>query len=559
MKKQIMSIVLAVSMIASLFAVFMLPAVAKQGDIIRDVYVTDGTIVVDGKREEDYLSSSVIKSIYKIKDTGNTKLKFEGYSVATTEGFYFWIEIIGDTTYVNTGDTNIHDYGNNNRDYLQVYYNMSAAGKTDYIGYIMHDYRNSTYFRNPTAAGKTEYTKNAPAGFQSAAVKTDTGWISEMFIPWYDGSPAKAGMSAADLGTAFYIGFQYNDDYDGNNDYDCAVYDDSTTSYWSDYTLMPKVSFVRNFGRLSSTTAFMDGDIALDYNVSFGASFDTSTAYVRYTVTGKDGVHSHNVQGIMVDPMQDTYRFTLNLAPYRLNDTVKVELVHQGNVIHYLPEYTVRDLCIAAITSPKEDLGMTENQKLAASGLATALLNFGAMSQKIANYDAGNLVNKGYEAEFQDIEIKYNDIVVSQKAEGYNNIDLVSYSLYFDGETRFEFKVKADKSLVDNLYLSVYEGVGTRATYIPFVIENYDDATGTFSAYSYAIDPADYDFDYSVRLEYVEDPTAEWPVYKIVQSVQCNVNAYLGKIVATSTDADMVALAKAAYIVGHYADYMMGA
>ena len=49
MKKQIMSIVLAVSMIASLFAVFMLPAVAKQGDIIRDVFVTDGTIVVDGK------------------------------------------------------------------------------------------------------------------------------------------------------------------------------------------------------------------------------------------------------------------------------------------------------------------------------------------------------------------------------------------------------------------------------------------------------------------------------------------------------------------------------
>ena len=558
MKKQIMSIVLAVSMIASLFAVFMLPAVAKQGDIVRDVFVTDGTIVVDGKRDVDYLSSSVIKSIYKIKDTGNTSLKFEGYSVATTEGFYFWLEIIGDTTYVNTGDTNLHDYGGNNRDYLQVYYNMSAAGKTDYIGYIMHDYRNNVYFRNPTGSNAPGYTYTAPTGFQSAAVKTETGWISEMFIPWTDGTPAKAGMSAGDLSTAFYIGFQYNDDYDGNNDYNCAVYDDSTTSYWSDYTLMPKVSFVRNFNRLSSTTAFMDGDIALDYTASFGSS-DISTVYARYTISGKNGVESHNVQGILIDPMQDTYRFTFNLAPYRLNDTVKVELTRDGKVIHDLPAYTVRDLCIAAINSSKEDLGMTDNQKLAAANLATALLNFGAMSQKFVGHDVDNLVNKGYEEDFKDIEIKFNDIVVSKKAEGFNNVDLVSYSLYFDGETRFEFKVKADKSLVNNLYLSVYEGVGSRAVYIPFVIENYDEETGIFSAYSYAIDPADYDFDYQVRLEYVENPTAEWPSYKIVQSVQCNVNAYLAKIVATSTNPDMVALAKAAYTVGHCADNMLGA
>jgi hypothetical protein len=70
--------------------------------------------------------------------------------------------------------------------------------------------------------------------------------MSEMFIPWVSGTPINEAMSAGDLSCSFHIGFQYNDDYDGNNDYNCAIYDKATTSYWADYTLMPKVAFVEH-------------------------------------------------------------------------------------------------------------------------------------------------------------------------------------------------------------------------------------------------------------------------------------------------------------------------
>ena len=156
MKKQIMSIVLAVSMLASLFTAFMLPAVAADDPTERAIYVTDNAIVVDGKLDEDYLESDKIVSIYRIRDK-DPNLNFEGYAVATKAGIYIWLEIKGDTTYVNEAGRNVNDYKSQkeNRDYLQVYYNMSANGNSDHIGYVMHDYHNSTYFRNEAGSNQT--------------------------------------------------------------------------------------------------------------------------------------------------------------------------------------------------------------------------------------------------------------------------------------------------------------------------------------------------------------------------------------------------------------------
>ena len=552
MKKQIMSIVLAVSMLASLFTAFMLPVVAVDDPTERAIFVTDNAIVIDGKLDEDYLESDKIVSIYSIRDK-DPNLSFEGYAVATKDGINIWLEIKGETTYVNEEGRNVNDYKGQgeNRDYLQVYYNMSAsASQTDHIGYVMHDYYNSTYFRNEAGSNKIGYGTTPPEGFQSAAVKTDKGWISEMFIAWPEGSPVKAGMDNSDLSTYFGLGFQYNDDTNGDDKYNTAVYDKNTTSYWSNYGLTCPSKFIRSFGRLSKTNVFLDGNFAIDYNVSLGSEYPPEKMAVRYTIKGVDGTYTNTVRGKMVDPVKDTYNFKFILSPSRMNDTILVELLKDGKVIQTRDEYTVRDFCISTLNSSFEDLGLTENQYVAALNAASGLLNFGAMAQKIMGYDVANLANKGYESDFADLEMVYDEIVVSDKAAGYNNIDLVSYNMYFDGESRFCFKVKADQSVINNVVLSVYEGGGKPATYYDVNDAYYDSVNDVYEFYSDPIDPTDYDFNYIVRLEYIEDLGTEWESYKIVQSVKSSVNAYLAQIVETSTNDDMVTLAKAAYAIG---------
>lgn len=555
MKKQIMSIVLAVSMLASLFT---LTVVAADDPVSRAIYVTDNEIVVDGKLDEDYLESDKIVSIYSIRDK-DPNLSFEGYAVATKAGINIWLEIKGETTYVNVEGKNVNDYKGQgeNRDYLQIYYNMSAsASQTDHIGYVMHDYTNSTYFRNHAGSSQSGYTTTAPAGFQSAAVKTDTGWISEMFIAWPEGSPAKAGMDANDLSTYFGLGFQYNDDTNGDDKYNTAVYDKNTTSYWSNYGLTCPSVFFRSFGRLSKTNVFVDGDLALDYNVNLGGAFPSEDIAVRYTIKGTDGTVTKTVKGNLVDAEKDTYNFTLSIAPYRMNDTIKVELLNNGKVIQSRDEYCVRDFCIDVLNSSKEALNLTDNQYTAAQNVAKDLLNFGAMAQKVNNYDVANLANVGYEKDFGEVEFEYDEVVVSPKAAGYDNVELVSYNIYFDGESRLLFKVKADAADINNVVLSVYEGGGKLATYYSMANAIYDSANDVYAFYTNPIDPSDYDFNYTVRLEYIKDLGTDWESYNIVQSVKCSVNAYLAELAETSTNADMVALAKAAYCLGVSADYM---
>ena len=558
MKKQIMSIVLAVSMLASLFAVFMLPAVAADDPAIRGIYVSDNALVVDGKCDDEYLESDKIVSIYSIRDK-DPNLKFEGYAVATKEGIYIWLEIKGDTTYVNVEGKNVNDYKSQgeNRDYLQVYYNMSASGKDDHKGYVMHDYTNSTYFRNEAGSNKIGYGTTAPAGFQSAAVKTSTGWISEMFIAWAEGSPAQIGMAAGDLTTYFGLGFQYNDDTNGDDKYNTAVYDKNTTSYWSDYKLTCPSQFFRNFGRLSKTNVFLDGDLTLDYKVNLGGANNADTTFVRYTITDAKGVaQSVDVKGTLIDIELDTYKYSLAIAPYRMNDKIKVELYSNGKKIHELAEYTVRDFCINTLNSSIEALKISYNQYAAMQLLAVDVLNFGAMAQQFNKYDVANLANVGYERDFADVEVQYSPVVVSKKAAGFDNVDLVSYNIYFDGESRLFFKVKADAADAANVFVSVYASGDRSATYIPLVAENYNEAEGVYEVYTAPIDPSDYDLDMIVRLEYVKDLGTDWESYHIVQAVKCSVNAYLAEIVATSTNADMVALAKAAYCLGYSADIM---
>ena len=230
MKKQFIAIILTVAMLVSMGTMFIVPAAAEEaGNVIHKVAFSSPNIVVDGLCDTAYvaLNEESVKSIYKIKDTSDKELGFEGYMIANEKGVYVWMNIVGEKTYVNNPGETPGTPSNAPKDYMQIYYNMSAAKgqKTHY------------------ASVKLDYHGNQTGSYQYAAVKTENGWSGELFIPWMGGSPA--ATAAAEGRTDFYfaIGFQYNDDRDGTGGYDCAVYDDYTTSYWSDYSLCPVVEF----------------------------------------------------------------------------------------------------------------------------------------------------------------------------------------------------------------------------------------------------------------------------------------------------------------------------
>lgn len=568
MKKQIISIVLAVSMLATMLTAFMLPAVAADEDPVRKVKVTAEDVKVDGVMEEVYLQSTAVESIYKIKDTANTKLAFKAYMVATYEGIYIWTEIMGESTYVNTGDTNIHDYGKDNRDYLQLYYNMSAEDKTNHIGYIMHDYRNSTYFRDQSGL-----TYSAPEGFASAAVKTDTGWISEMYLPWRPGSDTYAAMQNKDTSCSFRLGFQYNDDYDGvggkdgKGQYDCAVYDKATTSYWSDYTLMPKVTFITDVDVLSKTNVFVDGDMAVDYNVTLHGKHDPSNVYVEFTVTGADGKdETIKAYGTLVDPSTNTYNYSLCLAPHRMGDTIKPKLIIDGAVRDTVDAFTIKDYCLSLYNQTEEESKLTPNQYAAMKLLVVDMLHYGAIAQLVTKYDTDNLVNKGVEVEnwdkigdkeyLEELEmrpISFKDIEVSKSNK--HGTEFTATNVYFDSSNRMYFKFKTN--CIDNVMVSI--GDGTPGVPAKVLAPTYIEEEDAYIVYTDIIDPADYDKEFTVRLVYLTDKGTDYENSEVIQTVKCSLNSYFGTAINVYK-ADMlknqdaylaVLLSEAAYNYGH--------
>ena len=519
MKKQIISIVLAVSMLATMLTAFMLPAFAAS-DEMYDVAMTQEKIAVDGKLDEVYLESTKITSV-PIHGDKTTGLKFEAYVVADYTGFYVWTNIIGEKTYVNT---------DSHKDYLQIYYNMSEKGKQTDIGYFQIDYNENLWCRN-----KSGYESKAPEGASYEAFKTDTGWVSEIYIPWRAGTAVYNAMQKKDASCYFGIGFQYNDDTDGDGKWNTVLYDDEWGgSYWSTdaggYAGLSVIKFATATGRLSKTNVFLDGDIAVDYDVTLGGLYDADKTFVRFTVTGANGENKYEIPGVLVDPATDTYNYSLGLAPHRMGDTIKVELVSDGEVIHSREAFSIKSYCLDMYNSTLEASKLTPNQYAAMKNLVIDMLHYGAVAQEFMDYDTENLVNKGLEIkDFEDFQmrpISYEEIVISESAKA--GTEFTATSLYFDSSNRMCFKFKTDD--IDNVVVNI--GDGTPGFAAKDLAYTYIEDEDVYVVYTDIIDPADYNKVFNVRLVNINDKGTAYESRTVIQTVNCSVNAYLGTTVA---------------------------
>jgi hypothetical protein len=292
---------------------------------------------------------------------------------------------------------------------------------------------------------------------------------------------------------------------------------------------MPKVTFMTDIGVLSKTNVFLDGDIAVDYDVTLAGKYDADKTFVRFTVTGANGKNEYEIPGVLVDPATDTYNYSLGLAPHRMGDTIQPELVSDGKVIHSREAFSIKSYCLDMYNSTLEDSKLTPNQYAAMKNLVVDMLHYGAIAQEFMDYDTENLVNKGLEIkDFEDFQmrpISYEEIVISESAKA--GTEFAATNIYFDSSNRMCFKFKTND--IDNVVVNIGDGTpGFAAKDLAYT--DLDD--GVYEAYTDIIDPADYDKVFTVRLVQINDKGTAYESRTVVQTVKCSVNAYLGTTVA---------------------------
>lgn len=123
-----------------------------------------------------------------------------------------------------------------------------------------------------------------------------------------------------------------------------------------------------------------------DLTVNFSAEVaDTENAVMTFHVNG-------TTQTVPVTQAQhadgNIYTFPCTIAPVRMADTIEAVLSDSGNT--YQMSTSVRDYAQMLLASKQWD-------KLAATDMMVATLNYGAATQNYFDYNTDNLANAGYE------------------------------------------------------------------------------------------------------------------------------------------------------------------
>ena len=286
MKKKILSMLLAIIVVAQVLIILSVPASAwdwgTDGNYNVNTYnasiVSNGAITLDAQLDHAYLSGTKITHYpdvvpYFRSDkysslAGNAKGEFFAYIAADTKGMYIYTQI-EDSTIFTTMNTN-----GNDGDYLNIYldwvdshpapenrtsswnysnYRSTYGAITQNVGYLSADYKGNI----AAAWGFSSYTNFGPNQNQSAVYKyrlTDTGWACEWFIPWKDQTQINAIAKGETIPCS--IGFQVGDDLDVNHTVTPDKQEDVVLrfdqrkevglSYYADYSRLSSVKFVKS-------------------------------------------------------------------------------------------------------------------------------------------------------------------------------------------------------------------------------------------------------------------------------------------------------------------------
>ncbi len=163
----------------------------------------------------------------------------------------------------------------------------------------------------------------------------------------------------------------------------------------------------------------LNGDIAVNFYLSLDDRVKTADgSFIRFTYpngTTQDiaastlsGTKPLNVNGVTVD----CYVVSINVAAKEMADVVKLEVFYGGEEIEE-NSYTVKQYAETIIKNGNNSFNENE------IAVATAMLNYGANSQKVFNYNTDNLANSGLTDEQKNV----SDVTEST----FSNTDYLTY------------------------------------------------------------------------------------------------------------------------------------
>ena len=249
---------------------------------VRNVYVTNDKIKLDGTLDDIYKNSS--KVIQENQLSGNQRdVNFTSYTVANLDGLYIWL--ITDDATLN----NIHDADASYGDMVQIYFDwtlnyrsheMSGLTGSDYYainttnpyfrgGWLCFDYagyKSSNHAKAGQLLNLLDFkvvssvdTDKTAWNKANAETNYTSGYAIEVFLPWDDEMRDQIGKHANDIHMG--LGIQVSDDatynwggpefaneldqkYNGDYRTNVSYCDAVGGSYFSNYEMLPDINFI---------------------------------------------------------------------------------------------------------------------------------------------------------------------------------------------------------------------------------------------------------------------------------------------------------------------------
>ena len=278
---------------------------------------------------------------------------------------------------------------------------------------------------------------------------------------------------------------------------------------------------------------------------SITAGTDITVNYYTNYVPNASMKFTVNEEEVVVDGYYNAeidkyvYRFP-NIAPDRLNDEIKAELIKDGQVVAVKEVFTVKQYLDTVLSKTAEDLGMAEEKFAKLKTLAADLLHYGAAAQNYFGYKTDELVNDGVTEGTAFVAPATTDKDVTNKSA--DGVTFSGQNLRFDNVNRLMFRFNVDSSVITDITkLSIKIAVGNELKTV--TSEDFENAgADTYIVYTDDIFATEFDdvFTVTACVDGTDGANVKYSVNSYVYSM-CN---------STTASEKMVELAKATYNYG---------
>lgn len=269
--------------------------------------------------------------------------------------------------------------------------------------------------------------------------------------------------------------------------------------------------------------------VGSDLTINIFADLYVTGAYPQVRFTMNDTV---SVVSGTLDSATNKYRFSFEgVAPQHMTDSVKAELLINGEVVSAVDNCGVKAYAKALLSCSAEELNLNNEEYSAICTLVCDMLEYGAQAQIYRGYKTDELANDGINGASEYTEIESTDYGFKKLAEA-EGVTFIAANLRFDHANQLYFRFSAPDS--EKVTLKVVQN-GSVAVY------NADDlvmSNGSYIFYTEDILATGFDDVYNVVLCYDEIE---------IQELSYSVRSYVyNKQNQTDENGDLTPIAKLA-------------